>query len=145
MSKPRKRWWGFVRRMIRDYPGLRNALIDLQQQTVTASLSGMPAGGGANRSTEAAALRNLPDPDDQAAYEAVAKAVELTALKPGGQEKMELIRLMYWARCPKTITAAADELYISSRTAKRWHAQFIRTVAICHGLTPSAEVGPPEP
>lgn len=145
MSKPRARWWGFVRRMIRDYPGLKNALTDLRQQTVTASLSGMPGGGGSGRSTETAALRRLPDPDDQAAYEAVAKAVELTALKPGGQEKIELIRLMYWARCPKTLAAAADELYISSRTAKRWHAQFVRTVAMCHGLTPSAKVGPPEP
>lgn len=145
MSKPRKRWWGFVRRMIRDYPGLKNALTDLRQQTVTASLSGMPGGGGSGRSTETAALRRLPDPDDQAAYDAVAKAVELTELKPGGQEKIELIRLMYWARCPKTLTAAADELYISSRTARRWHAQFVRTVAMCHGLTPPAKVGPPEP
>lgn len=145
MSKPRARWWGFVRRMIRDYPGLKNALIGLQQQTVTASLSGMPSGGGENRSTETAALRRLPDPDDQAAYEAVAKAVELTALKPGGPEKMELIRLMYWARCPKTIYGAADELHISTRTAQRWHAQFVRTVAVCHGLTPDKKVGTPEP
>lgn len=145
MSKTRARWWGFVRRMIRDYPGLKNALTDLRQQTVTASLSGMPGGGGPGRSTETAALRSLPDPDDQAAYEAVAKAVELTALKPGGQDKLELIRLMYWARCPKTLTAAAGELYISFRTAKRWHAQFVRTVAMCHGLTPPAKVGPPEP
>lgn len=29
MSKPRYRWWGFARKMIRDYPGLRDAVDDL--------------------------------------------------------------------------------------------------------------------
>ena len=134
MSKPRYRWWGFVRRMIRDYPGLRNALEDLHQQTVTPSLSGTPGSGGINRSTEAVALRKLPNRDDQAAYEAVTKALEVTALCQSGNEKSELIRLMYWASCPMSITAAADTLHISTRTARRWHAQFVRTVAMCYGF-----------
>lgn len=135
MSKPRYRWWGFLRRMIRDYPGLKNALEDLHQQTVTASLYGMPSGGGTNRGTESSALRKLPNPDDQAAYDAISKAVEMTYLSPSGPEKMELVRLMYWVRCPKSITAAASELYISTSTAKRWHSQFVRTVAVCYGFT----------
>lgn len=134
MSKPRYRWWGFVRRMIRDYPGLKNQLDDLHQQSVTPSLSGMPGGGAINRSTEMTALRQLSNPDDQAAYEAVTKAVEVTLLKSGGDEKLALIRLMYWASCPRSFTAAADELHISSRTARRWHAQFVRTVAVCYGF-----------
>lgn len=136
MRKRMPRWWDHVRKMIRDYPDLRDRLIDLQQQTVTSSLSGMPSGGGANRSTELAALRKLPDPDDQASYEAVDKAVKLTALKRNGQERLNLIRLVYWNRCPNTLSAAADKLYIAEITAKRWHAEFIRDVAGCRGWLP---------
>lgn len=135
MSKPRKRWWGFVRRMIRDYPGLKNQLDDLHQQSVTPSLSGMPGGAAVSRSTEMAALRQLPDPDDQAAYDAVAQAVELVRLKPGGEDRLALIRLVYWSREPQKITAAADTLHVSPRTARRWHGQFVRTVATCYGFS----------
>lgn len=136
MSKPRKRWWGFVRRMIRDYPGLKNQLDDLHQQSVTPSLSGMPGGAAVSRSTEMAALRQLPDPDDQAAYDAVTAASERILLSHSGEEKLALVRLMYWRKSTMTITAAATALHVSPRTARRWHAQFIRLVAVAYGFHP---------
>lgn len=88
MSRPRYRWWGFARRMIRDYRGLKAAYDDLHSQSIVADTSGMPKGGGNNRTVEVIAMRQLPE-DDQKAYDAVSRAVETTSLmpsSPSGQE-----------------------------------------------------------
>ena len=60
MSKPRYRWWGFVRNMIRDYPALKEAWNDLHSQSMTPDYSGMPKGGSSGRTVESIALRQLP-------------------------------------------------------------------------------------
>ena len=120
MSKPRYRWWGFVRAMIRDYPKLKEDLDELHQQNITAVMSGMPKGGGAGRTAESIALRQLPK-DDQTVYDAVTRAVEITRLRPDGKERMELIHLMYWGKKPRAMRKAAVLLNISEPTAKRWH------------------------
>ena len=133
MSKPRYRWWGFVRKMIRDYPGLRVDLDDKQAQSVVASMSGMPGGGGSGRSLEVSALQQL-EPDDQQCLDAVAKAVEITRLRTDGQERLRLIELMYWVKKPLTIGKAAYQLHISERTAQEWHRNFVRCVAACYGF-----------
>ncbi len=134
MSKPRYRWWKFARNMIRDYPSLRKELEDIQQQSVVASMSGMPRGGGAGRSSEMAALRQLEDPDDQQCYEAVASAVEITRLRTDGQERLRLIELTYWIKKPMTIGKAAYKLHVSERTAQEWHRVFVRLVGACYGF-----------
>ena len=43
MSKPRYRWWGYIRNVIRAYPELKKEYDALHQQSVTANLSGMPS------------------------------------------------------------------------------------------------------
>ena len=133
MSKPRYRWWGFARAMIRDYPGLKKNLEELHSQNITANNTGMPKGGGAGRTVESVALRQLP-PDDQRVYDAVTSAVEITRLRLDGREHLELIRLMYWIRKPMTAKAAAPVLHISEVTAKRWHGCFVRLVGRCYGF-----------
>ena len=60
MSKPRYRWWSYIKAVIRNYPTLCEKLSDIQSTSVTASLSGMPRGGKPRRETEEAALRQLP-------------------------------------------------------------------------------------
>lgn len=141
MSKPRYRWWGFVRRMIRDYPGLKEAVDDLHSQNVTASMTGMPRGGGAGRTVETIALRQLPE-DDQKAYDAVTRAVEITRLRPDGEERVALIRYTYWCRTEHPLKHAALYAHVSERTAKRWHGDFVRLVGKCYGFD---VVGTPEP
>lgn len=133
MSKPRYRWWGFVRRMIRDYPTLRKALKDLQEQSVVANLSGMPRGSGNGRTVEALALRQLDD-DDQKVYDAVTKAIEIISLRPNGEAKIELITRMYWSDKPVAAKAVAPHLHISDATAKRWHGEFVHLVGKCYGF-----------
>lgn len=133
MSRPRYRWWGYVRKMIRDYPGLRMDLDDKQQQSVVAGRSGMPGGGGNGRSLETAALQCL-DVDDQRCLDAVARAVAITKLRSDGEERLRLIELMYWEKKPMTISKAADGVHVSERTAQEWHRIFVRCVAKCYGF-----------
>ena len=119
--------------MIRDYPTLRKALEDLQEQSVVANLSGMPRGSGNGRTVEALALRQLED-DDQKVYDAVSKAIETTKLYPDGAAKIELITRMYWSDKPVVAKVVAPHLHISDATAKRWHGDFVRLVGKYYGF-----------
>lgn len=134
MSEYRYRWWGYVRRMIRDYPGLRNTLNDLRCQSITANMSGTHGGGGESRTVEAIATRTLPQ-DDQKAYDAVTRAIEITELRSGGKERIEMIRYIYWGRSTHKIKDAAIRCHVSVPTAKRWHGDFVRLVGKCYGFS----------
>lgn len=134
MSTAKFRWWGFARRMIRDYPSLKEQWDDLHEQSITAGDSGTGGGGGVSRKTEQVALRTLPSADDQKAFDAVNRAIELTTLKPDGDRCLQLIGLMYWSRTPMAMAAAAYKVHISEPTAKRWHGAFVRLVGKCHGF-----------
>ncbi len=133
MSKPRYRWWGFARKMVRDYPLLQEAWQDIHTQKITADISGMPRGGGSGRSLENIALRQLPE-DDQKVYDAVSMAIRITKLRPDGEDRMKLITAMYWM--PRSVPAKsiAPSLHISDVTAKRWHGDFVRLVGSCYGF-----------
>lgn len=133
MSKPRYRWWGFARKMIRDYPTLKEAWNDLHSQSMTTDYSGMPKGGGAGRTVESIALRQLP-PDDQKVFDAVTRAVEITKLRPDGKERLAMIRYVYWYRKEHTVKDAALQVFVSQRTAERWHGEFVRLVGKCYGF-----------
>lgn len=133
MSKPRERWWGYARNMIRDYPALKDALNALHSQSIVANTSGMPCGGTAGRTVEGIALRQLPE-DDQREYEAVAKAIEATRILPDGKRHIDLIRLVYWSGRNIRLQDAAVMLNISEQTAKYWHGDFVRMVGKFRGL-----------
>lgn len=133
MSKPRYRWWGFVRRMIRDYPTLKRNYEELHEQSLVADMSGMPKGGTAGRTVESIATRQLPA-DDQRVYDAVTQAVEATGLLPDGASRLAMIRYVYWNKIPHTVKDAALKIYASRRTAERWHAEFVRLVGKCYGF-----------
>lgn len=126
--------------MIRDYRGLKIQHEDLHTQSITAGVSGMPRVSGNSSVVENLALRQLPR-DDQQAYDAVRRAVEITGLLPDGELKLALIRYVYWNRQQHPVKDAAVQLYISRRTAERWHAEFVRLVGKCYGF----EVGGSEP
>lgn len=140
MSSPRYRWWGFVRRMIRDYRSLKIQYDDLHTQRITAGASGMPRGSGNSSVVENLALRQLPA-DDQKVYDAVSRAVEITRLLPDGELKLALIRFVYWGQGQRRVEDVPLVLPISHRTAIRWHGDFVRLVGKCYGF----EVGTYEP
>ena len=133
MSKPRERWWGYARNMIRAYPALKKAWAELHTQSMVANMNGMPRGGGAGRTIESVALRQLPE-DDQKDFDAVSRAIEETELMADGRLHVDLISMVYWSRRNLRLKDAAVKLNISEQTAKLWHRDFVRLVGRYRGL-----------
>ena len=105
MSKLREIWWGYAKNMIRQYPRLQAAEAE-QQLTAT----------------------------KQREIEAVKKAVEITQAKETGKIRMAVVDFVLWKKMGTTYMAAV-KLFLSKRTAERYHHEFIHLVAECYGLT----------
>lgn len=132
MSKPRYKWWGYVKNVIRAYPALKREYESLHEQSVTANMSGMPGGGGVSRGTEDIAIRELPY-TKQREYEAVRRAVEATKQLKSGEERLKIIDLMYWKNS-HTLAGAGLKVGYGYDRAKQFHREFIVTVATYYGL-----------
>lgn len=132
MSKPRKRWWGYVRRVLYDYPRLRAELDELQQPHHYGESVGHA--NGISRQPEMLALHTLPDPDDQRDLEAVETALAEVMHWANGGQTLRLVRMVFFHRS-HTLGGAAQVLHISYMTARRRQDDFIRLVAKKMGLT----------
>ena len=133
MSKPRYIWWSYAKAMIRQFPELKKEYKDLHEQTVTASMTGMPGCGGTSRTTETIALKQLT-PVKQKEYDSVNEAIKLTRRMPTGKDRLMVIKFVYWGK-QLTIEGAAQKIPCSKETAWRYHRDFVRLVGKCHGLT----------
>ena len=125
MSKPRYRWWGYIRNVIRAYPELKKEYEELHQQSVTANTSGMSGGNGLS-------LRELPK-TKQKEYDAVSRAIEITKRMPNGIQRLQIIDLVYWKRT-HTVEGAAMKVGYSVDRGKQLHGEFVRLVAKCYGF-----------
>ncbi len=136
MSTPRYDWWPYVKGMTRRYPQLMQQYKDLHETRLTAQLDGMPGANRLSRPVEDAALRTLPRihmKELTAVHGAVRRTLEL----PRGEERIKLIRMVYWDRS-HTLAGAAMRLDIAEVTAKRWHGEFLREVGREFGLLDDA-------
>lgn len=95
----RKELWRRVRGVIRTYPRL----------------------------SAAADAGTLP-PERRAEYEAVRDALRAAARLPDGQWRVRLVRLTLTER-KRSLDGAAQECYVSPRTARNWNGAFILAVA----------------
>lgn len=120
--------------MVRRYPGLRKEYNELLEQSVVPGYSAAPSGGGDVRKAECTALRQLPKPYQQE-LESVESAVRHTKAFKDGQERMQLIDLIYW-RQTHTLSGASLKCNVDYSTGKRWHNDFIRCVGAFYGLLP---------
>lgn len=143
MSKPRYIWWDYVKKMVKQYPRLRQEYLSLKETSVTAKLTGEPRGGGISDPTAACALRELPTVQ-QKELEAVERAINATLLLSDGEIKMQLIKLKYWCGKEDKLINAALHIPCSEATAKRWHGEFIRLVAENYGLLDKDDTPEPE-
>ncbi len=133
MSKPRYDWWSYVKGMIRRYPDLCAKAAELHETSVSPNLSGMPQGKGSTSDPTAnAALRQLPE-INQREMDAVQQALNQTKELSYGEERLKMIRMVFWDKT-HTVCGAAIKLNVSETTAVHWHGQFIRTVAAHFGL-----------
>ena len=65
--------------------------------------------------------------------EAVRAAIERTEALANGSERIEFISMVFWKQT-HTLAGAAMAIPCSERTARRWHTDFIKTVARNYGL-----------
>lgn len=138
MSKPRYRWWGYIKNVIRAYPRLKQEYEYLHEQSITPSMSGMPGGGGASRAVENIAIRELPGAK-QREYEAVKRAVEATQRLDTGKETLDIVNLLFWKQKHRRIEDAAYEVGTAPRTARRYLWRFVMLVAKNYGLLSEEE------
>ena len=127
MSKPREIWWSYVKAMIRRYPELCAREAELHRQSLSQSITGMPHGSGKISDPVAdAALRELPG-NQQRELNAVRCAIANTRALPDGEERLRMIKLVFWDKT-HTLDGAALELHRCIATIKIWHGDFIRAV-----------------
>lgn len=132
MSNPRYKWWSYIKAVIREYPSLKKEYEELHEQTVTASMTGMPGSGNVSRSTEMIAVRELPFVK-QREYEAVRRAIECTKTMKNGDIRIHLVDLVYWKKS-HTVEGAAMRVGYSVDRGKQIHGEFVRLVAKFYGF-----------
>lgn len=132
MSNPRYKWWSYIKAVIREYPSLKKEYEELHEQTVTASMTGMPGSGNVSRSTEMIAVRELPFVK-QREYEAVRRAIECTKNMKNGDIRIRLVDLVYWKKS-HTVEGAAMRVGYSVDRGKQIHGEFVRLVAKFYGF-----------
>lgn len=74
-----------------------------------------------------AILRRYPNKVNGNEKRAVEKAIETTRQLHSGEERIRLANMVFFEQS-HTMEGAGAALYISPRTAQRWHADFIREV-----------------
>ena len=132
MSKPRYKWWAYVKWCIRDYPQKCRELEELRQQSFGAG-DGLPHGKEAQRSTENIALRGFQGQKEREYY-GVSEAVRETRRLPDGDEIIRFIDMVFWRQTHTLSGAAMACRGVSEATARRWHNAFIKRVARHMGL-----------
>lgn len=133
MSKPRARWWGYVRAVIRAWPDLKRKAEELRAPSITPHYGHSGGSGGTSDPTAQTALRQLPR-QEQREYEAVEAAIRETGRMSDGETRLTIIELVFW-RQSHTLEGAAQRTHVSYRTARRKQNDFVRLVAEKMGLT----------
>ena len=129
MARRSNGWRHAARSAAFDYPQLRRQLADLRSQSVTPALEGMPHGGEPGRSTEDAALRELPYAQ-QRRLDAVEEAVAICSQLTSGLSRVKLLELVYFRPYNRryTLEGAAMQIPCSIQTAKTWNNDFLLLV-----------------
>lgn len=140
MSKTKHKWWGYVKNVIRGYPELEAEYKELHSQSITASISAVPGGGGSQRGLENNVMRELPAPR-QREYDAVNKAFKEVKTLKTGKDREKLIKMVFWKKS-HTLEGAAMALNISYDTAIDYHSDFIMMVAWHLGLATEEDLKP---
>ena len=122
----REDWWEYTKRIIRSYPALCRKAESVGDIPCTPAYGASGGHSGGGSPVERAVVDRLTD-KEQRRYDAVRAAISETEVMKHGRQRMELIDCVYWKRS-HTLYGAAMCALVSERTAKRWSAEFVRTV-----------------
>ena len=117
---------------IRRYPQHLADEQELRKVAVTASLNPSRASHELSRTTENAALKELP-PDEQRELDAVRRAIDVTLRRhANGRDRVRLIEMLYWRTYSRrSVETASEILHVSASTAKLWRRDFVYLVDTC--------------
>ncbi len=116
-----------ARHALRIYPRLKRKQAEAAGQQITPDYGGVIVQHGASRTTEEAALRSTLTADELRIIEAVEMAVAMQERQPNGDDRLKMIRLVYWQRT-HTLAGAALECHYSEEAVKRWTLEILTAV-----------------
>lgn len=122
MGKPRAKWWGYVRRVVYDYPRMR-AELDALKAPMQSAGEQVCRGSGVGRPAEVLASVTLPDRQEQRELEAVEKAMD-----ESDKLTNTLVSLYFFQKY--SMEGAATRAYLSKDRAYKLIALFLHSVAL---------------
>lgn len=133
MSRPRDRWWSYVKNIIRDYPKLEQLHNERRRADIIPAYGDGAHSGNTSDQTHIAATRGLSAWEERE-YDAVRRAVEITERYHNGYHRMKIISGAYWEMGERRLRYLALSIPCSEQTAKKWNREFIRLVASLLGF-----------
>jgi len=127
MSKTRYWWYYSVVTAIRQYPMMAEKKRELQKTKVIPAYEFTIRGTEVSRTTEQAALRQLP-PAEELWVNAVERATEEIKRHRDGREVLKIVKMVDYDRT-HSVEGAAQALHMDRATAWRRRCRFIYTVA----------------
>lgn len=114
---------------LKAYPKAKRKQNETGEMRITPAYGGTPGSGTASRTTENVALAVKLTPREENVISAVEFMMRMQSLYPNGQERMKMIRLVYFQRT-HTLEGAAIECHYSDRAVKRWNSEILTAVYV---------------
>ena len=122
-------WRSEARAALRQYPRAKRRQSETGEMRITPAYNGMPGGGSASRTTEDVALAVKLTPHEENVISAVEFMMKMQCAYPNAQERMKMIKLVYFQRT-HTLEGAAMECHYADRTVKRWNNEILTAVYV---------------
>ena len=122
-------WRTEARAALRNYPKAKRKQNETGEQQITPNYSGQPGSHTARRTTEDIALRVKLTPYEENVISAVEFMMKMQCAYPNAEERMRMIRLVYFKRT-HTLEGAAMECHYADRTVKRWNNEILTAVYV---------------
>lgn len=122
-------WRSEARAALRQYPRAKRRQSETGEMRITPAYGGVPGGGAASRTTEDVALAVKLTPHEENVISAVEFMMKMQCAYPNAQERMKMIRLVYFQRT-HTLAGAALECHYSEDALKKWNSEIMAAVYV---------------
>jgi len=137
MSKTRHWWYYSVVTAIRQYPALAEKKRELQKTSITPPYEAVIKGSEIGRTTETAALRQLPQAEELW-VDAIQQATEEVKRHRDGNDVLRIVKMVDYDRT-HSVEGAAQVLHMDRATAWRRRSRFVYLVAKYAHYLPETE------
>ena len=122
-------WRTEARAALRNYPKAKRRQNETGEMQITPAYNGQPGSHTARRTTEDVALRVKLTPYEENVIAAVEFMMKMQCAYPNAEERMRMIKLVYFRRT-HTLEGAAMECHYADRTVKRWNNEILTAVYV---------------